>query len=178
MESIEQGSEPRQLSPRLRVALIGAVAAALALGALAGIVDARWRERTTDDLAKAFDETVRAIEAGERRVGSMMEYARPARERADVAPDVRASLDALVRDAAIEEAADIAEARARVDAIMIPPWHDELAVAREEADTWLALRATGITSLAEQGRATYPPREEIDAAREALRTAWAGVRGD
>jgi hypothetical protein len=176
MESIEQGREQRAMRPGVRLALIGAIVAVLALGALAWVLDTQWRARTADELTRAFDETVTAIESGERRVSSMMEYARPARDRLDVDPDVRTSLDDLVRETAIEEAAGIADARARIDSITILPWHDELINAREEADTWLALRATGITSLAEQGRAVYPPQGELDDARAALVGAFSALR--
>jgi hypothetical protein len=176
MESIEQGQERRAMSPRLRVAVIGAIVAVLALGALAWVLDTQWRARTVDELTRAFDETVTAIESGERRVSSMMEYARPARDRIDVDPDVRTSLDALVRETAIEETAGIADARAGIDAITILPWHDELITAREQADIWLALRATGITSLAEQGRAIYPPQGELDDARAALVGAFSALQ--
>lgn len=176
MESLEQGSEHRVMHPRVRLALIGGMVAVVALGASAWVVDTEWRERTADELTRAFDETVTAIESGERRVSSMMEYARPARDRVDVDPDVRTSLDDLVRETAMEEATSIAAARARMDAITIPPWHDELLSAREDADTWLALRATGITSLAEQGRAVYPPQGELDDARAALVGAFSALR--
>ena len=176
MESLEQGSEHRAMRPGVRAALIAGVVAVMVLGALAWVLDTRWRERTADELTRAFDETVTAIESGERRVSSMMEYARPARDRVDVDPAVRTSLDDLVRETAVEEATGIAEARARMDAITILPWHDELLSAREEADTWLALRATGITSLAEQGRAVYPPQGELDDARAALVGAFSALR--
>ena len=36
------------MSPRLRVAVIGAIVAVLALGALAGVLDTQWRARTAD----------------------------------------------------------------------------------------------------------------------------------
>lgn len=176
MESLEQGSEHRAMSPRVRLALIGGMVALAALGAFAWVLDTEWRERTADELTRAFDETVTAIESGERRVSSMMEYARPARDRVDVDPDVSTSLGGLVRETAMEEATGIAAARARLDAITILPWHDELLSAREEADTWLALRATGITSLAEQGRAVYPPQGELDDARAALVGAFSALR--
>ena len=83
MESIEQGRERRAMSPRLRVAVISALVVMLALGALAWVVDARWRSSATAELALAFDETVSAIEIAERRVQSVIEYSRPARDRAD-----------------------------------------------------------------------------------------------
>jgi hypothetical protein len=73
-----------------------------------------------------------------------------------------------VRAAAIDAASKISAARDRVDAIAILPWHGDLVTAREEADIWLALRATGITSLAERGQAIYPPQGELDDARAAL----------
>lgn len=166
------------MSPRLRIAVIGALTMVLALGALAWVVDVRWRSSATAELALTFDETVSAIEIAERRVQSVMEYARPARERADVDPAVRASLDELVRETAVDADADIAIPRDRLDSITLPPWHGDLRVAQERAALWLDLRAAGITSLVETGRATYPPREEIDAARESLRVAWADVRED
>jgi hypothetical protein len=178
MESIEQGHERRTMSPRLRAVLLASLAGAVIIGVLGWIGDARWREAATDDLAMAFDETLSSIEIAERRVQSVMEYARPARERADVDPAVRASLDDLVRETAIDARADIAIRRQEVAAVTIPPWHAKLLEARERAEEWLDLRAAGISSLVETGRATYPPREEIDAARESLRLAWAGVRGD
>jgi hypothetical protein len=146
------------------------------VSALAWVADARWRANATADLVLAFDETLSAVEIAERRVQSVMEYTRPARDRVDVDPDVRTSLDDLVRETAIEEAAGIADARARIDSITILPWHDELISAREEANTWLALRATGITSLAEQGRAVYPPQGELDDARAALVGAFSALR--
>lgn len=176
MESIEQGREYRVMRPVVRVALIGAIVAVVILGAFAWVLDTQWRARTTDELTRAFDETVSAIESGERRVSSMMEYAGPARDRADSDPTVRTSLDDLVRETAVEEATGIAEARARLDSIAILPWHDELLTAREKADTWLALRATGITSLAAQGRAVYPPQGELDDARAALVGAFSALR--
>lgn len=178
MESIEQGRERRAMSPRLRVAVIGALVVMLALGALAWVVDARWRSSATAELALAFDETVSAIEIAERRVQSVMEYARPARERVDVDPAVRASLDELVLETAVDADADIAIPRDRLNSVALPPWHGDLRIAQERAALWLDLRAAGITSLVETGQAIYPPREEIDAARESLRVAWAGVRGD
>jgi hypothetical protein len=82
----------------------------------------------------------------------------------------------LVRSAAVDAATKISAARERIDRIVILPWHDELLTAREEADTWLALRATGITSLAAQGRAIYPPRGELDDARSALVGAFSALR--
>lgn len=178
MEAIEQGRERTSLSPRLRGAVIGGLTAALIVGALAWILDARWREASTADLAMAFDETVTAIEIAERRVQSVMEYARPARDRLDVDPDVRASLDELVRETAVDASADIAGSRDQLGAVRVFPWHADLRQARDRAEIWLDLRAAGITSLVETGRATYPPREDIDAARESLRAAWAGVRGE
>lgn len=178
MESIEQGREPRAMSPRLRWALAGGLVAVVVIGVVGWAVDTRWRATATADLALAFDETVTAIEVAERRVQSVMEYARPARDRVDVDPAVRASLDDLVRETALDASADIAVPREQLGAIAVSPWHADLREARDRAQIWLDLRAAGITSLVETGRATYPPREEIDAARESLRAAWAGVRGD
>lgn len=175
MESIEQGRERPGLRPRARLALALAVVAALGLGAVGWLAETRWRTDATADLARSFDESVTAIEIAERRVQSVIEYARPARERSDVDPEVRASLDDLVRETAVDASADIAAERARLDAIAIAPWQQDLHTAREQAATWLDLRAAGITSLVETGTAIYPPREEIDAARESLRVAWERV---
>lgn len=176
MESLEQGTEPRgRRSRRQAVLLAVAVAVALALGA-AWLIDARWQETATADLRLAFDETLTSIEVGERRVQSMTEYARPARERADVDPGVRASLDALVREAAADSAADIAAQRSRVEGVRLLPWHTDLLLMRERAGTWLDLRASGIVSLATTGRVAYAPREQLDAARAALRETWQTVR--
>lgn len=176
MESIEQGREPRAASPRRRLAVGIVLVALVSAGALGWVLDTRWRAAATADLALAFDESVTAIEIAERRVQSVMEYARPARERLEVDPDVRASLDELVRDTAADAEADIAVKRDQLDAVSIPPWHADLREARERARTWLDLRAAGITSLVQTGRATYPPREELDEARASLRDAWAGLR--
>ena len=155
--------------------MVGALLVALAVGALAWVADARWRAHSQADLALAFDETLSAVEVAERRVQSVTEYARPARERADVDPSVRASLDTLIRDAAIDSAADIAAQRSRVDGVRLLPWHTELLTAREQAGAWLDLRASGIVSLAATGRAVYAPREQLDAARAALREAWQAI---
>lgn len=165
------------MSPRLRWALAVGIVAVVGIGLAGWAAEARWRDAATNDLAMAFDETLSAIEIGERRVQSVMEYARPARERSDVDPAVRESLDELIRETAVDANADIAIPRERVQAVMIPPWYGELLEARDRAAVWLDLRSAGIVSLVETGRATYPPREEIDAARELLRAAWAGVRG-
>ena len=175
MESIEQGRERPGLRPRARLALALAVVAALGLGAVGWWADIRWRAGATSDLALSFDESVTAIEIAERRVQSVIEYARPARERSDVDPAVRASLDDLVRETAVDAQADIAAERERLDAVLIAPWQQDLRAAREQAAVWLDLRAAGITSLVETGTATYPPRAEIDAARASLREAWAAV---
>lgn len=168
MESIEQGHEPRAARPRVRLGVIVAGIALVGLAALAWALDGLWQERTTAELTRAFDETVTAIEAGERQVNSVIEYAPP--DSTDGAQE-----DA-VRSAAIDAAAKITTARDRIDAIVILPWHDQLLNAREEADTWLALRATGITSLAEQGRAIYPPQGELDDARAALVGAFSALQ--
>ena len=176
MESLEQGHEPRDAHPRRRRVLVGVLVAALAVGALAWVADARWRTHAASDLALAFDETLSAVEIAERRVQSVTEYARPARDRADVDPRVRESLDELVRDTASDSAADIATQRGRIDAVRLLPWHTDLRTARDEAGTWLDLRASGVVSLATTGRATYAPREQLDAARAALRDAWQMVR--
>jgi hypothetical protein len=168
MESIEQGREARAVSPRLRLMLVGVALALAALGAIAWVIDDRWRDRTAAELTRAFDETVTAIESGERRVNSVMEYAGP--------EDTSEAQKATVRAAAVDAAASIAAARDRVGSITIPPWHHELLTAREEADTWLALRATGITSLAAQGRAIYPPQGELDDARAALVGAFSALQ--
>lgn len=176
MESIEQGREPSGPRPRLPRGLVAALILALAIGALAWVVDARWRAQAQADLVLAFDETLSAVEVAERRVQSMTEYARPARERSDVDPGVRESLDVLVREAAIDSAADIAAQRSRVEGVRLLPWHTELLRMRDEAGTWLDLRASGIDSLAITGRATYAPREQLDAAREALHESWQALK--
>jgi len=160
MESIEQGREHSSVSRRALITLVSSLAAVLALGALAYVVDARWRATATEDLVIAFDETVTAIESGERQVNSVLEYTAPG--------DTESAHQEIVRAAAIDAASKISVARDRVDAIAILPWHSDLLTAREEADIWLALRATGITSLAERGQAIYPPQGELDDARAAL----------
>lgn len=167
VESIEHGREPGPARPRLRVAVALATAILLGLAALAWILDAQWRDRSAAALTRAFDETVTAIESGERQVSSVMEYTPPGASEADQADTVRA--------AAVAASARISTARARMDSIVILPWHGELLAARDEADTWLALRATGITSLAEQGRAVYPPQGELDDARAALVGAFSAL---
>ena len=168
MEAIEQGREARSMSPRLRLALVGVALAVVAIGATAWVIDDRWRDRTAAELTRAFDETVTAIESGERRVNSVVQYAGP--------EDTSAAQEATVRAAAVDAAASITAARDRVESITIPPWHSELLTAREEADTWLALRSTGITSLAAQGRAVYPPQGELDDARSALVGAFSALQ--
>ena len=160
MESIEQGREHSRVSRRALITLVSSLAAVLALGALAYVIDARWRATATEDLVIAFDETVTAIESGERQVNSVLEYTAPG--------DTESAHQEIVRAAAIDAASKISVARDRVDAIAILPWHSDLLTAREEADIWLALRATGITSLAERGKAIYPPQGELDDARAAL----------
>jgi hypothetical protein len=168
MESIEQGREPTPARPRVRLGVIVAGIALVGLAALAWALDGLWRDRTTAELTRAFDETVTAIEAGERQVNSVIEYAPP--------DSTDGTQEDAVRSAAVDAAAKITTARDRIDAIVILPWHDELLTARDEADTWLALRATGITSLAEQGRAIYPPQGELDDARAALVGAFSALR--
>jgi hypothetical protein len=175
MESLEQGHEPRHPAGLL-LALVGALVAGLAVSALAWVADARWRANATADLVLAFDETLSAVEIAERRVQSVAEYTRPARDRADMDPSERESLDELVRDAASESAADIAAQRSRVDAVRLLPWHADLRIARDQAGAWLDLRATGIVSLATTGRTEYAPREQLDSARTALRDAWEAIR--
>lgn len=168
MESIEQGREPRAARPRVRRAVIMASVILVGLASLAWAVDGLWRDRTTAELTRAFDETVTAIEAGERQVSSMLEYTRP--------DSTQGTQEYAVRSAAVDAADKITTARDRIDAIVILPWHDELLTARDEADAWLALRATGITSLAEQGRAIYPPQGELDDARTALVGAFSTLQ--
>lgn len=168
MESIEQGHEPQAPRPRVRLALILGIAVLAGLGALAWVLDGVWRDRTATELTRAFDETVTVIEAGERQVNSVIEYAAPGADDA--------TQEGAVLAAAVEAAADITAARDRIDAIVILPWHDELLTARDAADTWLALRATGITSLAALGRAIYPPQGELDDARAALVGAFSALR--
>ena len=160
MESIEQGREHSSVSRRALITLASSLAAVLALAALAYVIDARWRASAADDLVIAFDETVTAIESGERQVNSVLEYTAPG--------DTESAHQDIVRAAAIDAASKISVARDRVDAIAILPWHGDLLTAREEADIWLALRATGIMSLAERGQAIYPPQGELDDARAAL----------
>jgi hypothetical protein len=160
MESIEQGREHSSVSRRALITLVSSLAVVLALGALAYVVDARWRASATDDLVIAFDETVTAIESGERQVNSVLEYTAPG--------DTESAHQEIVRAAAIDAASKISVAGGRVGAIAILPWHGDLLTAREEADIWLALRATGIMSLAERGQAIYPPQGELDDARAAL----------
>ena len=172
METLEQGAESRGQRWRPHPVLLGlAAAVAIGIGA-AWLVDARWQDTATADLTLAFDETLTAIEVAERRVQSVTEYARPARDRADVDPSVRDSLDTLIRDAAVDSAADIAAQRSRVDGVRLLPWHTALLAARDQAGAWLDLRASGIVSLAATGRAVYAPREQLDAARAALRESW------
>jgi hypothetical protein len=173
LESIEYGHDTRR---RVPVAWAIALVAVLVLGALVWVIDARWRASATADLTLAFDETVTAIEVAERRVQSVMEYTRTTREAADADPAVRASLEALVRETALDADDGISIPRNHLDGVLVLPWHGDLHTAREQAMIWLDLRAAGITSLVATGRATYPPREEIDAARESLRTAWTALR--
>lgn len=168
MESIEQGREHSSVSRRAVITLVSSLVAVLALAALAYAIDARWRASAADDLVIAFDETVTAIESGERQVNSVLEYTAPG--------DTESAHQDNVRAAAIDAATKVSAARDRVDAIAILPWHGELLAAREEADIWLALRATGITSLAERGQAIYPPQGELDDARAALVGAFSELR--
>ena len=168
MEAIEQGREVRAVSPRLRLLLVGATLAVVAVVAAAWVIDDRGRDRSTVELIRAFDETVTAIESGERRVNSIMQWPGP--------DGTQVAQEDMVRAAAVDAAASIAAARDRMESITILPWHDDLLIAREEADTWLALRATGITSLAAQGRAVYPPRGELDDARAALNSAFSELQ--
>jgi hypothetical protein len=176
METLEQGAERSPVRPRLRLAVISLLAASIALAGAGWLIDARWQDTATADLTLAFDETLTSIEIAERRVQSVTEYARPARDRVDVDPSVRESLDELVRDAAADSAADIATQRDRIDAVRLLPWHTDLQTARDQAGAWLDLRASGIVSLADTGRATYPPRDQLDAARSELRDAWATIQ--
>lgn len=172
MESIEQGTDRPSPGPRRRLALAGVLIATLILAALGWALDSRWRAAATADLTRAFDETLSVIETAERRVQSVAEYARPARERADMDPAVRQSLGDLAQESAREEATDIERQRAAIDDVRLLPWHSDLHTARDHAGAWLDLRASGIVNLAQTGRATYAPREQLDAARAALREAW------
>ena len=172
MELLEHGPEPSRQRARLRLALAGAVLGVIAIAAFAWVADGRWRAHAQADLALAFDETLSVVETAERRVQSVTEYARPARDRADVDPAIRESLDDLVREAAADSAADIAAQRGRLDDVRLLPWHADLRLARDQAGAWLDMRASGIVSLAATGRAVYAPREQLDAAREALRESW------
>jgi len=172
VEALEQGTERR---PRSRRSLVLLLIGLLGIGVLVAgglYADARWRANAAVSLTIAFDKTVSAIEIAERRVQSVSEYARPARGRADLDPSVRESLDALVRDAAIESSAVITERRAAVDDVLLLPWHSDLRHAQAQAGVWLDLRATGINSFAAQGEARYPPRGELNDARAALVRAF------
>lgn len=175
MEALEQGTERQARSRRSLVLLLIGLLGIGVLLAGGFYIDTRWRAAAATSLTIAFDKTVSAIEMAERRVQSVSEYARPARGRADLEPSVRESLDALIRDAAIESSAVIAERRAAVDAVALLPWHSDLRHAQTQAGIWLDLRATGINSFAAQGVARYPPRGELNDARAALVRAFSSL---
>jgi hypothetical protein len=175
MESLEQGVDSPGVSRRRWV--VGLIAAGIlgALGVAAWQVDMRWREASASDIALAFDEALSAIETAERRVQSVSEYARPQSDRDDISLAAKASLEAMVQEAAVDSAADIARERMQINAVRLLPWHTSLQEARGRAVAWLDLRASGIVTLAATGRATYAPREQIDSARTALREAWEAI---
>ena len=175
MESLEQGVDSPHPSWRRWVVGLIAVAVLGAVGAAAWQLDMRWREASASDIALAFDETLSAIETAERRVQSVAEYARPQSDRDDISLAEKASLEAMVQEAAVESAAEIARERMQINAVRLLPWHTSLQEARGRAVAWLDLRASGIVTLAATGQATYAPREEIDSARTALRDAWEAI---
>jgi 2-C-methyl-D-erythritol 4-phosphate cytidylyltransferase len=165
VEQLEQGTARRPRSTRTLVVLIvGALSVGLVL-AVGLVIDARWRDAAAESLTVAFDQTVTAIETGERRVQSVAEYGRQSSSGNDAA-----------RAAAIESSAEIAQRRANIDGVLLLPWHDDLRNAREQALLWLDLRATGVNSYAAQGIARYPPRGELNDARAALVRAFSVLR--
>jgi hypothetical protein len=114
MESLEQGVDSPGLSRRRWVVGLIAVVVLGAVGAAAWQVDMRWREASASDIALAFDEALSAIETAERRVQSVSEYARPQSDRDDISLAEKASLGAMVQEAAVDSAAEIAAQRSRV----------------------------------------------------------------
>lgn len=164
METLEQG--PERQAPSRRTFIVPFIGL-LVIGALVAaglVIDARWRAAAATSLTIAFDQTVTAIENGERRVQLVAEYDQGGATSRDDA-----------RQAAIESSALIAERRTAVDAVLLLPWHADLRNAQAQAGVWLDLRATGLNSFAAQGEARYPPRGELNDARAALVRAFSAL---
>lgn len=163
---------PRRTLPRW-IWWAAAVAALLALAAFA--LDSWVRTAAVADLEARLDDAVAAVEAGERQVQAMVEYTGPQRTSASADPDLRASLDTIVQEAAVEAMVRVDAARADLVSITTLPWHGETAQARDRAVAWLDARASGLRSTADTGVTTYVDRTTIDTLRADLQAALAAL---
>jgi hypothetical protein len=130
-EAPRRWSRPRFL-PRLSRAARGALALALVV-VLAGAwqVDRQRRGSEFSTLLSAARQGQSTVDDSDRKVASMIEYVSPLLHAERTPPDVRAGLQQIVRQAAVQAAAALRAQAAQFAAIRVWGWHDEAKAARD-----------------------------------------------
>jgi hypothetical protein len=113
--------------------------------------DQHQRSQEFSQLIGAAQHGQSVVDDSDRRVESMIEYASPLLHAARTPPDVRAGLQALVHQAAVQAAGSLRAAARATDAVAVLPWHSALAASRKAYVADLEARAAYYDSFFEPG---------------------------
>ena len=163
------GSEPRR--PRRRWVVAAAVLAVVLLLGL--VADRSQREREVDALVADVETAAAAVALADTRAMMVQVYLRPVSASGQPGGRLSADIDAVVRDAEVTGAEELAGERRRLDAATVLPWHDDVAGAREVLRRFVEgeerrLRRDGddatptIQDVADAARAVVPEGPQAD----------------
>jgi hypothetical protein len=113
------------------------------------------------------------VDDSDRRVESMIEYSSPLLHAARTPPDVRAGLQALVHQAALQAAVSLRGQARAVAAVSVLPWHSALAAARKAYVADLEARATYYESFFAPGA---DPTTTASSPSASIEPLWAAAR--
>lgn len=163
------GAEPRGV--RRRWVVVAAVVGALLLGVV--VVDRNQRERELDSFVTDVESAAAAVALADTRAMMVQVYVRPVSSSGNPGGTLSRDLQAIVREAEVRGADELAAEGRRLDDATLLPWHDDLAGAREVLRDFVAneerrLRRDGdaesptVQDVADAARAVVPPGPQAD----------------
>jgi hypothetical protein len=121
------GADPRPA--RRRWVVVASVVAVLLLGAV--VVDRSQREREVDALIVDVETAAAAVALADTRAMMVQVYVRPVSASGQPGSTLSADVDAIVRDAEVVGADELAGEGRRLDTATVLPWHGDVAGARD-----------------------------------------------